>query len=251
MTPNSSNLLFYFSCITLLFNTCTAECYFPSGRPAFDHIQCQPGANSACCSGKSICLTNGLCLDVNLPFSLARATCTDVHWKIKECNRACFDVQPDTPCSLVLYNNTGTTVEYCCNSIVNNPSGMKPICDSKQGTVTVANAVIMKGVAALADNTISSSATSSTGTVDSVKPTTPTGVISTVTEQKCIREVALGVGIGMPLGVIALSSIIWALIERRKRLQIRHPFLGVIPFTSKKQASSCRNQQAPVELDVR
>lgn len=236
--PNFLQLLFF----SLLYQLCFAvTCHFPNGRTAATHVPCEDGPNSACCGKDAICLTNGLCLDTVQPFGLSRASCTDPSWSIDECAKVCSmfidkpsnidlyankeylaDTNQSNGCSLVLYNNTATGVEYCCNSIVENPDGgRQPVCDKNTSTVTVESAAIIAGHAAL----------------------------KSYKRADGNRDVAIGTGVGIPLGVIAIVSIAWAVYERRNRSKIlRSPAgTGIIgdPYAANYHAAAT-NTASPV-----
>lgn len=66
-------------------------CFYPNGSPANGDILCQDGNVSSCCGPNSICLTNGLCLSVEQPFTLSRGSCTDSTWQSPQCPNVCKD----------------------------------------------------------------------------------------------------------------------------------------------------------------
>ncbi|KAF7591724.1 hypothetical protein BBP40_001168 [Aspergillus hancockii] len=247
LSVSGHSLLFYLTWLTIFFNVCAAtECYFPKGNKASSHVPCQSGGG-ACCGEQAICLTNNLCLDVIQPFGLSRGSCTDIAWRHPNCTDKCQDVQESSSCSLVLYNNTNNNNEYCCNSIVNDPAGTFPKCDGGKPTFTVYNAQIKQGVALLANN----------------QPSNSTSDRSSSGNNGTSHDVAIGAGVGVPLGVIALGSIVWAALERKKRLNaLRSPQAShsagngfyAMPNTPGYQKAPERysgQQQDPVELDNR
>lgn len=172
------------------------SCYYPDGTLSKD-VPCSSGADSACCGSGAICLSNGLCLSTVQPFGLSRGSCTDPSYKIKECTKLCTNIQRNGGCSIVLYNNTESTTQYCCNSIVNNPNGSLPFCDQGLNTIEVDSASMIAGIAALADYTRiddSTKTTSSAATPTSPTSNTPDNINS---HGSSSHEVAVGVGVGV------------------------------------------------------
>lgn len=107
------------------------------------------------------------------------------------------NIQRNGGCSIVLYNNTESTTQYCCNSIVNNPNGSLPFCDQGLNTIEVDSASMIAGIAALADYTRiddSTKTTSSAATPTSPTSNTPDNINS---HGSSSHEVAVGVGVGV------------------------------------------------------
>jgi hypothetical protein len=238
--------------ITYLLMSCfqriyAASCYYPDGTLSRD-VPCSSGADSACCGSGAICLSNGLCLSTVQPFGLTRGSCTDPSYKIKECTKLCSEssrqsnwipsmttiptanIQINAGYSIVLYNNTESATLYCCNSIVNDPNGSLPLCDQGLNPIEV------------------DSATSNTsGTINS--------------RDSSSHEVAVGVGVGVPLGVTAAIFLVWALWERRSRLgiirnsssagaQSTYALTNLSGGSSQKPEISQHLVLGPAELDV-
>jgi hypothetical protein len=100
-------------------------------------------------------------------------------------------------------------VPYCCGVPVSNGSDV--VCRDGH-SVQVPDGKIVAGYAALAnvsslDGGNSSVSTSTNSSSASANTSTPS------------HEVAVGVGVGVPLAVIALASVVWAIWERRTRMQ--------------------------------
>ncbi|KAL4999592.1 hypothetical protein BDV10DRAFT_164599 [Aspergillus recurvatus] len=238
-----------------------ATCYYPNGNEAANDVQCTPGANSACCGSGSICLSNGLCMSIVQPFGLSRGSCTDPSFEIDECTSACTDIQRNTGCAIIPYNNTDQGAYYCCNSIVNDVTGPNPSCDLDLEPFTLTSATIVPGAALLenyvqasdSDNTANTSTTARNETdacPDSGKSSSNANATT----------VAVGAGVGVPLGVAALAGFAWALYERRRRLQVitssdKAPVADYSPVTASEEfypKSPAVNEQRrcsqPVEL---
>ncbi|KAJ5943026.1 hypothetical protein N7516_003194 [Penicillium verrucosum] len=126
------------------------------------------------------------------------------------------DAQQSSGAAVVPLNTTGPDPTFCCNSLFTNKTSGDLICGYVKGLpqtpFTVANGTAIPGVAALSDLVKGSNDTSSTVANDT--STSRTG--SSITSNNS-NDVAIGAGVGVPLGVVALLSIGWALWERRKR----------------------------------
>ncbi|KAL2820420.1 hypothetical protein BJX63DRAFT_418500 [Aspergillus granulosus] len=232
-------LLFSIICILFLPSLSTAVCYYPSGNPATEDVQCTPGENSACCGHGAICLSNGYCLGIVQPFSLSRGSCTDPTFEIDECAKECLDIQRDSGCTIVPDNATEEGVTYCCNSIVNHPSDVNLACAWNADPITLASATIMPGVAILEDYTLKSDDNSSINTSASSE-----GGEEASTEHSSPNTVAIGAGVGVPLGIIALFGIAWALFERRKRKGLQNTQKMAI------EANGCRLITVPLHIKL-
>ena len=72
-------------------------CYFPAGNVAHNNVPCDPDAAvSACCSHRSFCLANGLCLvnDDKDTVEFARGACTDPTFQDPACFQHCHSCKP-------------------------------------------------------------------------------------------------------------------------------------------------------------
>jgi hypothetical protein len=66
------------------------QCYYPNGALAKDDIPCNPSADvSGCCLDDSVCLSNGLCM--NIDGTVNRGSCTDQKWDSPLCAQICAD----------------------------------------------------------------------------------------------------------------------------------------------------------------
>lgn len=195
----------------------SAKCYFPDGNRAYDDVPCGDATAGPvpCCGPYGICLNNGLCLSVAQPLSLARGSCTNQNWG-GQCKEYCKNPEyAKGGVTLVLLNNTDGEVEYCCNSIVGNAggggAGIK--CDRGNNPIKLPDndIAIVPERALLANytavSTVSNNSTADTSASDDCDP----------------NPIALGVGLAVPLGVIAIGAIAWVFWERRKREQSLQP----------------------------
>ncbi|KAF7166273.1 hypothetical protein CNMCM5623_000030 [Aspergillus felis] len=188
----------------------TATCYWPDGSIAKTNTPCSAGPNASCCDSNNICLSNNLCLDVLVqPYVLSRGGCTDPNWGSDGCPSVCRNVSTSSAVSLVtLGKGSNGAVSYCCGVPVSN--GRDVVCPDGH-SVQVRDGEIVAGYAALANVSSLDGGNSSVSSISSNS--------SANTSTQSSHEVAVGVGVGVPLAVIALASIVWAIWERRTRMQ--------------------------------
>lgn len=78
-----------------------AECYYPDGSVASDHVPCFYGTNSVCCGQGYACLTNKICqatgekLEKDGANEYVRGSCTDPEWSSRACPSFCKDSYSD------------------------------------------------------------------------------------------------------------------------------------------------------------
>ncbi|KAJ5214051.1 hypothetical protein N7449_001220 [Penicillium cf. viridicatum] len=209
------------------------QCYFPSGDVALDDVPCFSGdADSPCCSKDSICLSNGFCYGISQPYTLSRGSCTNKNWPADGgCDDKCSDATDmrNKGCALPFYHFMDKKPYYCANSVVVNSSG--DLACYAGSPFTLNSGELVSGKAALANYTsgnISSNSTSDSSTT--ACPTTPSDEnkgANDNTEGKNNNAVVIGAGVGIPLGVLLLTALGWALFERRKRLSAQALVAGL------------------------
>ncbi|CEL08955.1 hypothetical protein ASPCAL12099 [Aspergillus calidoustus] len=238
-------LLLRLLCPAIYLGLSTATCYYPNGSPATGDVQCQSGPNSACCGQGAICLSNGLCLGVSQPFGLSRGSCTDPNFEIDECPKACTNVQLNGGCTIVMYNNTAEGSFYCCNSIQNNNTGFLPRCAWDLDPFTLSSATIVPGVALLEN--YEQASTTTNNTIETPLPSNSTETpLECPKTQSSNNDVAIGAGVGVPLGVLALLAVAWALLERQRRAKYFQSLAAA--NNSSVPLYSARKQMNPQEL---
>ncbi|KAJ5759913.1 hypothetical protein N7520_007069 [Penicillium odoratum] len=142
--------------------------------------------------------------------------------------------------NLSLINGTSL---YCCGTPIYNGSDI--VCPYGNA-FRLDDAKIILGRAALANVTSdsSSNSTNSTAVISSNSSTTSSSASSS-------HDVAIGAGVGVPLGVIAIGTLLWALWERRRanrlsrslRPEVANEVYGSSP------SAIITNRSAPTELD--
>ncbi|KAJ5780010.1 hypothetical protein N7457_005170 [Penicillium paradoxum] len=167
--------------------------------------------------------------------------------------------QRSSGAAIIPINGTGTDWLYCCNAVHGNGDGL--VCSTTQrepqDPFEVFNSYVIPGVAALSNLVRDPEHTSSivangtiTGTMksnctnDEANNVTTSSLSSSPSSSSC-HDVAIGAGVGVPLGVIALLSIAWALWERMKRKSMS--LQSVQPTQS--ASNKCRNSE-PTELQT-
>lgn len=120
---------------------------------------------------------------------------------------------------ITLGRNKNGVASYCCGIPVSD--GHSVVCPDGH-SFFVKSGTILAGYAALTNVSSLAADPTSSGTPE------PTGsnTASSSTAGSSNHDVAIGVGVGVPLGVIAVLTTLWALWERRKRLQYAQAVLG-------------------------
>lgn len=134
--------------------------------------------------------------------------------------------EPSGGSSLVLFNATADEWYYCCDPLVTINGVLS--CDSYPGGSPQtpfkidhgASSSLIPGVALLS-RLEKMSNSSSHVTNNTIAPSTQQQhTTSNTTATSSPKDAAIGAGVGIPLGIIALLSTTWALWERRKRQQV-------------------------------
>ncbi|KAL2839823.1 hypothetical protein BJY01DRAFT_250305 [Aspergillus pseudoustus] len=153
---------------------------------------------------------------------------------IDSVNITAVDVQHDRLCTIVPYNSTAEGISYCCNSIVNNPDDVNPECAFNKEPITLQSATIIPGVVLLEDYTLESDVNCTTTTNNNNNnnnnntPATNETATNEVEDKPSAEQssstnvAAVGAGVGVPLGVLSLLAVAWALFERRKRMSLQN-----------------------------
>lgn len=228
----------------------TRQCYYPNHQPATGTYPCSAADVTHCCGSSAICLSNGYCMDLAQPFTLSRGGCTSDTWAAgcpTECSQSIF-ASGGSSIVNIFYNSTTGVSDYCCGTPIAASDG-STVCQYNQPSFTLPQASILPGYAALEGytNTASSGNTS----------TSPTATASTSTSNSAdnSRDIALGAGLGIPLGLIALGSLVWGYYERRRANQFRKALTASsVPTQSVLAPKTPRSRyttesSAPTELD--
>lgn len=126
-------------------------------------------------------------------------------------------------CSLPLYNFDGETALYCANSIVRNSSGVA-CAHGDPFPLNDANVITNRGLLANAScalDTVSPTAVNTPPISTSSSNNTSCAPTATHGNKENNKELVIGVAVGVPLGVLFITAVAWALFERRKRFSLK------------------------------
>ena len=219
--------LLLISYTSVYFVNVQAQCYWPNGKPSPD-TPCKPAASaSACCGAGWDCLSNGLCSQAPRPY-IVRGSCTDQTWSTSECPTYCAFNHTSYgalgPC------HKGSTVgdggdelaSYCCdqdyyckcstgeNVVLLNPSpGTVP-------SLALPSTSITSSMTSYSSTSTSvSSASTSVPLASTSNPTAKTSLPSATVAPLSNNYTAIGVGLGVPLGLATLGVIAFLLWKIR------------------------------------
>lgn len=211
-------------------------CYYPDGTvPLLPYMPCNStaeGVHSACCAQGDPCSKTGYCYG-NAGF-LYRGGCTDQTWASEQCCPHCRDAAIHSfsnvyHCDL---NNGSAAGLWCCGAQEGTPESEAGCCNT-----TLFNPVFTGGFQIFfapatelnisATNASASNATQGISTPGSSSPfacspganlTASQNAPASKPQQQSHERVTIGVGVGIPLGVIAFMSILLLFREHRLRL---------------------------------
>ncbi|PWY67248.1 hypothetical protein BO94DRAFT_540463 [Aspergillus sclerotioniger CBS 115572] len=242
----ASFILLVASCTTV---SAANTCYFPNGNIATENVPCSSDGHSACCGTGDICLSNNLCMDTaEQPYVLSRGACTDPDWESENCPSVCRACCLPRRCSLsvrdkltyyglqliedvnksggssiinLLYVDGVST--YCCGTPISNGSDV--ICPYGN-SFEVATGKMIVGYAGLANLTTKRNDTASSTNCSSSSTSLPSASSSASSSSSgssgsSSKDTAIGVGVGVPLGVIASAAIVWGAWERKQRRRLQ------------------------------
>ena len=150
------------------------------------------------------------------------------------------DINPSGGSAIVNLKTINGTSTYCCGTPV--ASGGDTICRDGTDSFQLADAQVLTGYAALANLVPPDSSSNSSNSTTSP----PTSNNS--------HDTTIGVGLGVPLGVIAIGSLLWALWERRRANKLSRAMMissvsaqeGLVRTP---QSHVMSESSAPTELD--
>ncbi|KAJ5182819.1 hypothetical protein N7492_000435 [Penicillium capsulatum] len=186
-------------------------CYYPAGNEGPGNVPCTDDDVTHCCGPGNICLSNGYCLDVSQPYLIARGACTSKTWA-SGCPTHCQDTDTKIGSSIVNLRFMNGKATYCCGTPVSN--GSKVVCRDGKDDFELEDSVMIPGRAGLANVTTLDAPTSSSGGASSSCPTSSSSSVSAGDSGN--HNVAIGAGVGVPLGMIALGALAWAFLERKR-----------------------------------
>ncbi|KAA8651628.1 hypothetical protein EYZ11_004901 [Aspergillus tanneri] len=250
MPPTMRSLPLLLLALQGLFQSANADtriCRFPGGKVT-DDVPCTSNQNTHCCSPSSICLDNGYCYNIaRQPFGISRGTCTDESWG-KNCPQECIDADKKTNkgSPIVAFTTQGDDQLYCCGGLSWDANKKAMDCAGGADPFTLDSARAILGVAALTNTTLdtenyytagvnasqvsvakhcdNSGNDGKNGTDgsngDSDSKGGNNGTCSTDgsngNKDDSKEKTAIGAGVGVPLGIIALGSLAFAFLQNRQ-----------------------------------
>ncbi|KAI1748174.1 hypothetical protein F4782DRAFT_542969 [Xylaria castorea] len=186
------------------------QCYYPKGNPSGGDIPCGDGVNhSHCCGFDYICLSNKLCLHTAGSFELSRGSCTDSTWQSPNCPSHCTNVSIDSGIPLGLYSfGHSMPSRYCCGTAVLKTGSSSLGCAWSPQPFTLEPGDIIADRGVLKDYILAGSRKSNS--------TCPANCTCPMETNSNI-VLAVGVGLGIPLGILSIAILSWALWERNHR----------------------------------
>ncbi|KAJ5238894.1 hypothetical protein N7468_003513 [Penicillium chermesinum] len=185
----------------------------------------------------------GTVLDTNQPFVVSRGGCTSSNWG-SGCPTECQNVTSNEGASIINLSFIDGVSLYCCGTPI--VDGASTACPSGS-PFQMDSAELILGRAGL------SGVTNSSSTATSNLTALPTGTGSSSPQASSTsgnHDAAIGAGVGVPLGVIALGSIIWAFWERRRANKASRA-LTRAPWSDEREMARRwgGRSTAPTELD--
>jgi len=222
------------------------RCYLPNGDldggEATSPQPCNTSAEfSHCCGPEEVCLSSGYCYSPTY-MSIYRSSCTDQTWKSIACPYYCSDVAEDA--GPQLYPISG---HYWCCGFGYNGSNCATSTHNQSTPFVVQNGY-----------PIFNRTDGSRGPNNTIPTTTVTCTAVTVTVTSTAvqhnksgggHETAVGLGVGLPLGILLAGNVflLWRQIRARKELKrqvqegvVMGPALDTAAYTSIKQETSRR-----------
>ncbi|OOF99039.1 hypothetical protein ASPCADRAFT_127613 [Aspergillus carbonarius ITEM 5010] len=205
--------------LTLLISLTTARtCYHPDKSIAASNVPCTSDSTSFCCDSGAICMTNGYCIGVgSQPYLLFRGACTDQDWG-DDCPSHCANKNPTGGAPIIgIGSDSSGNAQYCCGFQVKNNGSSE--CVDGDTAFTLDDGEMILGRAALENVTSTSSSSSTSTRTMSTATVVETTCSASNNEPHCgtSNATAVGAGVGVPLGVLAVSAVVWALWERGRR----------------------------------
>lgn len=154
----------------------------------------------------------------------------------------------------MFYNSTTGVSDYCCGTPIGTGNGQGVQCQHNEPSFTLPQANILPGYGALKGYTC----TTSNSTDNSTTTCSNSSTSAAAPTSSSSHDVALGAGLGVPLGVIALGSLLWGFYERRRASRLSRaltqngvPAQGLLATPQTPQSRSVNKSSAPTELDSR
>jgi hypothetical protein len=153
--------------------------------------------------------------------------------------------------SIINLNFINGTSTYCCGTPI--IDGEDIVCPFGKDSFQIDDGEILTGHTALANVTSLSASTNSSSNSSTSCPPIQTSTPSSSGS----HDVALGAGLGVPLGVIALGSLVWGFMERKRANKLSKavanstaPATGFIGHPVNPEVPAKTVSSGPSELDT-
>jgi len=197
------------------------DCKNIDGSNATGYSPCFPNADqSNCCDSGEVCLQNGLCFGrVGL---LYRGACAGGWGDNTTCPDYCSFISSGFANIWVCPGNgdSGATVFWCgdgtvCDTTQTEDVSFFGISNYKFQAETILGVTANPSIQTVTATTTASGTTVPTGTSNPA----PANNTPTPEDGNCPanHDVAIGAGVGVPLGLLAITALAWAIWERRRR----------------------------------
>lgn len=267
---------------TLFLVTTAQQCYFPNGDKSND-TPCSTTDTFSCCGKGSACLSNGLCMHTKHIGGVepsgswfGRGSCTDPTWGSDKCPKFCITKGTDPLDNGVGVNKCDAEGEneqyYWCADNATKGMESKEACSNEDTYFTIRGRKLSSpshintggrdtdngladpttltivgytdftpdptAVATVPQNSTTAAATSPTATDANLSKSPPSKDYS----------VAIGAGVGVPLGIIAIGIIGYLFWRNRRNSKVRSYSQTLPPYQatdSNNEWMVMRNQPSP------
>ncbi|TGO59345.1 hypothetical protein BCON_0045g00060 [Botryotinia convoluta] len=201
--------------------------------------------HSSCCAAGAICFSNGVCQQANGNVQdYLRVGCTDPTWKDPACLNQCTSYarsstavcstnQANLDCSILTQDSCCDTGAYgvgsfaCCDndtdifniSPVAKLLAQVPLDYTSSSSSSTSSASSTSATSSVTTSSVSTTTTSSLSTAatsESAASQTSTAPLPTATSSSSNHAVAIGAGIAIPCGILAIAALGWLLWRKRR-----------------------------------
>ncbi|KIW09248.1 uncharacterized protein PV09_00172 [Verruconis gallopava] len=209
------------SCFVLISRAQT--CYWPNGSQLTakdNYTACSSDAVSQCCAIGHACLSNGLCFNPTKG-SVYRRGCTDSKWSSSACPQYCNTMSDFKQSSVTLApcppDANGQWNWWCGQDYTN-------VCGSSNQNTSIfnypANAYILKVAGSENQTTTAISGSATSGTNAATPLDQPASCANGSDKDKVSKmtPIAVGIGVGVPLAMLATTMGFFFWKERKRRI---------------------------------
>ncbi|KAE8451038.1 hypothetical protein EG329_004710 [Mollisiaceae sp. DMI_Dod_QoI] len=222
MISRSVTASFLFSSSLLLYSVAGLEttCYVvdhQANRDAGFRCDNTTTGHSACCGSGATCYSNGLCKQDNGDFvDYLRVGCTDPTWQASECLDQCT-IYANSSTAGVRYcdGDITQTTSYCCDD-GSSGVGSFACCNTAADIFQISPAATVLAQMPLSQLTTTTTSATSSATRTSSTTTSAAATTSASSGGGSSDGAAIGAGVGVPMGLIALGGIGYLFWRRRK-----------------------------------